>query len=81
VYRSLTLYAAYAGSFFIILFAAFTVNTQILVRFPGNFQHFSVKIVQINSLSGAIVLFAAFSVYGRIYVCFFLKLSSVFSIV
>jgi len=69
---------------FIILFAAYTVNRRILVysaRFFVVLKHcrnrqsiFLLKIVTINLIGGAIVLFAAYSVYGRISVRFSFKI-------
>jgi len=64
----------------IILFAAYSAYGRISMRFSLKFPKFFyivsietffpncffLKIVQINSLGGAIVLFAAYSVYGGI---------------
>jgi len=62
--------------FFIILFAAYLANKRSSMRFfPQQFPASSIKnllhycfgattIVQINSLGGAVILFAVYSVYG-----------------
>jgi len=71
--------------FSIILFAAYTVTRLILVRFISIFRRsktleksaikiFSLKIVKQNSIGGAIVVFAAYSVYGQISVRFLLEI-------
>jgi len=70
--------------FFIIFFVAYTVNRQILVHFSSIFvvlkhrrnqqQNFFPKIVKINSIGGAIILFVDYLVHGRFSVCFFLKI-------